>query len=78
MAITAHKTISRTCPTMGKVTLVTQGMISRIMATMAEAQAAAKVAGLPIPVEKREYTIAELFNQGKKAQVRTIGFGARH
>ena len=45
---------------------------------LAEAQAAAKVAGLPIPVEKREYTIAELFNQGKKAQVRTIGFGARH
>ncbi len=45
---------------------------------LAEAQAAANVAGLPIPVEKREYTIAELFNQGKKAQVRTIGFGARH
>jgi len=45
---------------------------------LAEAQTAAKAAGLPIPVEKREYTIAELFNQGKKSQVRTFGFGARH
>jgi SpoVK/Ycf46/Vps4 family AAA+-type ATPase len=45
---------------------------------LSEAQAAAKVGNLPIPTEKREYTIAELFNQGKKAQVRTIGFGARH
>lgn len=45
---------------------------------LTEAQAAAQVAGLPIPIEKREYTIAELFNQGKRQQVRTIGFGARH
>ena len=46
---------------------------------LVEAQTAAKAAGLPIPVEKREYTIAELFNQGnKKSQVRTFGFGARH
>jgi len=45
---------------------------------LAEAQAAAKVASLPIPVERREYTIAELFNQGKRTNVRTIGFGARH
>lgn len=43
-----------------------------------EAQAAARAAGLAIPVEKREYTIAELFNQGKKTAVRTVGFGARH
>jgi len=45
---------------------------------LVEAQTAAKAAGLPIPVEKREYTNAELFNQGKKSQVRTFGFGARH
>ncbi len=43
-----------------------------------EAQAAAKVAELPIPTEKRLYTLAELFNQGKRVKVRTIGFGARH
>lgn len=45
---------------------------------LAEAQAAAKVANLPIPMEKREYTIAELFNQGKTAPVRSVGFGVRH
>lgn len=45
---------------------------------LTEAQAAAKAAGLPIPLERREYTIAELFNQQKKAQVRTIGFGIKH
>lgn len=45
---------------------------------LGEAQAAAKVAGLPIPFEKRTYAIAELFNQGKKTHVRTVGFGARH
>jgi len=50
---------------------------------LTEAQTAAKVAGLPIPDEKevmlsRQYTLAELFNQGKKVSVRTIGFGARH
>lgn len=45
---------------------------------LAEAQAAAKVSGLPIPIEKREYTIAELFNQGKSSSIRTMGFGARH
>lgn len=42
---------------------------------LAEAQAAAKVAGLPIPIEKRDYTIAEIFNQGKKAAaIRRMGF----
>jgi len=44
---------------------------------LTEAQAAAKVAKLPIPIEKREYTVAELFNQGKNIQLRTIGFGTR-
>lgn len=43
-----------------------------------EAQAAAKAANLPIPIEKREYTIAELFNQGHGGKQRSIGFGTRH
>jgi hypothetical protein len=45
---------------------------------LTEAQAAAKVANLPVPTEKREYTLAELFNQGKTVKVRTMGFGVRH
>ena len=45
---------------------------------LTEAQAAARAGDLPVPTEKREYTIAELFNQGKKSQVRSIGFGVRH
>lgn len=43
-----------------------------------EAQAAAKVANMPIPVEKRQYTLAELFNGGSGPTVRKIGFGVRH
>jgi hypothetical protein len=43
-----------------------------------EAQAAATVAKLAVPTEKREYTLAELFNQNKRQSVRTIGFGVRH
>ena len=45
---------------------------------LAEAQAAAKVADLPIPTERKEYTLAELFNQGYRPAVRQVGFGARH
>jgi ATPase family associated with various cellular activities (AAA) len=46
---------------------------------LVEAQAAARVGGLPIPMDdKREYTLAELFNQGNRATVRKIGFGVRH
>jgi len=45
---------------------------------LTEAQAAAKVAGLPVPTEKREYTLAELFNQNKTRRIRTMGFGVRH
>lgn len=44
---------------------------------LAEAQEAAKVAGIPIPVEKRDggYTVADLFNQdSKRHEPRTIGF----
>jgi ATPase family associated with various cellular activities (AAA) len=45
---------------------------------LAEAQAAAKVADVPVPTQKGEYTIAELFNQGFRPAQRNIGFGARH
>lgn len=42
--------------------------------TLNEAVAAAQVAGLPIPVERREYTLAELFNtQLLSREVRRIG-----
>lgn len=39
-----------------------------------EAQAAARVAGVPIPAEKGEYTLAELFNQGFRPKSRRVGF----
>lgn len=40
-----------------------------------EAQAAAKAANLAIPMERREYTVAELFHQGTKQQkTRRIGY----
>lgn len=43
-----------------------------------EAQAAAKVANLPVPIEKREYTLADLFNQGgPRVQGRSVGFLGR-
>jgi len=42
-----------------------------------EAQAAAKVAELPVPSQKGEYTLAELFNQGFRPKARQIGFIAR-
>jgi ATPase family associated with various cellular activities (AAA) len=45
---------------------------------LAEAQAAAKAGGLPIPFEKREYSLAEIFNQGKTQRIRSFGFGVRH
>lgn len=41
---------------------------------LTEAQAAAKVASLPIPMEKGEYTLADLFNRNQGGQVRRIGF----
>lgn len=42
-----------------------------------EAQAAAKVAGVPIPLERKEYTLAQLFNQSMTEQrVRKIGFAS--
>lgn len=54
------------------------GVLNTRLLNLAEAQAAAKVANLTIPTEKREWSLAELFNQGHKATIRTIGFGARH
>lgn len=41
-----------------------------------EAIAAAHAAKLPIPIDRREYTIAELFNRGGKTATRRIGFGS--
>lgn len=42
-----------------------------------EAQAAARVAGLPVPLQKQEYTLAELFNHDASAPtVRRIGFAS--
>src|ERR1700722_146062 len=45
---------------------------------LTEAQAVARAADLPIPMEKKEYSLAEIFNKGKTAHVRKIGFGTRH
>ncbi len=42
-----------------------------------EAVAATKAAGLTLPFERREYTIAELFNQGKRQDGRVVGFTQR-
>jgi SpoVK/Ycf46/Vps4 family AAA+-type ATPase len=44
---------------------------------LAEAQAAAKAAGLPIPMERHEYTLADLFHQGSVNKVRSMGFMSR-
>lgn len=44
---------------------------------LAEAKAAAVVAGVKEPTEHRDYTLAELFNN-KTSQIRTFGFGVKH
>jgi len=54
------------------------GVLHTRTLNLTEAQAAARAAGLPIPMEKKEYTIAEIFNQGKGGKVRSVGFGVRH
>ena len=42
-----------------------------------ESQEASSVGGFPTPAERKQYTLAELFNQGKtRAGVRRIGFNA--
>lgn len=44
---------------------------------LTEAQAAAKVCDLPIPTQKKEYTLAELFNQSTQvAAPRRVGFAS--
>ncbi len=50
------------------------GLLETRKLNQPEAQAAAKVAKLPIPLERREYTLAELFNQAAGATVRKVGF----
>jgi hypothetical protein len=54
------------------------GVLHTRLLNLTEAQAAARVGNLPIPTEKREFSLAQLFNQGQRATVRTIGFGVRH
>lgn len=49
------------------------GVVHTRLLNLAEAQAAAKAANLPVPMDRREYAIAELFNQGKAQKVRKIG-----
>lgn len=44
---------------------------------LTEAQAAARAASLPSPTEKKEYTLATLFNQRQGGQVRSVGFTGR-
>jgi len=52
------------------------GVIKTRELDLSEAQAAARVADLPVPIEKKQYTIAELFNQDQAARVfvRRVGF----
>lgn len=50
------------------------GILHTRALNLTEAQAAAKVAGLAIPIEKKEYTLGDLFNEGPKHKVRAIGF----
>jgi SpoVK/Ycf46/Vps4 family AAA+-type ATPase len=40
-----------------------------------EAKKAAKVAGVTVPTEEREYTLAEVFSQKKWQEKRRVGFG---
>lgn len=43
--------------------------------SLSEAQAAARAANKPVPLERREYTLAEIFNGNSGATMRKIGFG---
>lgn len=55
------------------------GVVHTRALNLPEAQAAARVANLPVPVSKGEYTLAELFNQGRggMSTIRRIGFTGR-
>jgi hypothetical protein len=51
------------------------GMLHTRELNFEEAKRAANVANLPIPLQSREYTIAELFNQDKpQVRLRSVGF----
>lgn len=51
------------------------GVVKTRELNLEEAQAAARVANLPIPMERREYTLAQLFNMGSREHsVRMAGF----
>jgi len=56
------------------------GILHTRLLNYTEAQAAALAGSLPSPLKKADpsYSLAELFNQGKTAEVRKIGFGIRH
>lgn len=52
------------------------GVLHTRLLNLGEAQAAAKVAGLPVPLKRGEYTLAELFNNKEnQPTVRQVGFG---
>lgn len=51
------------------------GLVHTRALNFSEAQAAAKVAGQPIPLDRRDYTLAELFNQQTSTpSLRRVGF----
>lgn len=51
------------------------GIIHTRTLNLTEAQAAAERAGMPIPTERREYTLAEIFNpHNRGAQIKRFGF----
>ena len=53
------------------------GVVHTRPLNLTEAQAATKVANIPVPTEKGEYTLADLFNSGgPKHKIRAIGFVA--
>jgi len=56
------------------------GVLHTRLLNYTEAQAAARAGGMALPAKKADpsYSLAELFNQGKTAEIRKIGFGIRH
>lgn len=50
------------------------GIVHTRPLNLSEAQAAARVADLPVPTERGEFTLAELFNQGYRPHARKVGF----
>jgi hypothetical protein len=52
------------------------GIVHTRELNLTEAQAAARAADLPVPFERREYTLAELFNRDNGPQIRRVGFVA--